>query len=408
VSVDAEASLAERVALYRRRLGLSQVELAARLGRSESWLSQVERGVRSVDRLSVLTRLAQALDVPVSDLSPSKPADAVGPQAVEVGYVDELRLLLSGSAALAVTLGTEDPLPVVAEDARAWAAECWELAHGSRYRELTAKLTEVIPALESGIRASVGSRRRPLQEALTAVYLSASAVLAKLDEPEGAWLAADRAAGIAQGLGRPAVMAGTQWRLALGLLSARRLDQSRHVAENTVGALTPLVADDAAPDLLSVWGALHLTLALVSARDGQRKATRAHLAVARKAAERVGEGRNELTTEFGPSNVAAHAVAAAVELGDAGEALERAEELDLTAFSVERQARVLLDVARAYDQLRRPADALRSLMDAEALAPEQVQDHPIVREVVRSLLQQAGRRPSVELRAFADRLGAAD
>lgn len=69
VSTDGETPLGERVAHLRRRLGLSQVELAAQLGRSESWLSQVERGVRSVDRLSVLTKLAQALDVPVADLA---------------------------------------------------------------------------------------------------------------------------------------------------------------------------------------------------------------------------------------------------------------------------------------------------------------------------------------------------
>jgi transcriptional regulator with XRE-family HTH domain len=408
MSADAASSLGERVAQYRRRLGLSQIELAARLGRSESWLSQVERGVRSVDRLSVLTKLAQALDVPVADLSPSSPAETASVVPAGAGYVDDLRLLLSGAAALPVVLGSEEPVSVPAEDANAWADECWELAHASQYRELATRLQVVVPALESAVRSVAGARRRPVQEALTGVYLAASAVLAKLDEPEGAWLAADRAAGIAQGLGRPAVMAGTQWRMALGLLSTRRLDQARHVAGRAVAALRPLVGDDASPELLSVWGALHLALAITSAREGQRKQTRDHLAIARRAADRLGEGRNYLTTEFGPSNVAAHAVAAAVELGDAGEALERAEDLDMTAFSPERQARVLIDVARAYDQLRRPADALRCLLDAEALAPEQVQDHAIVREVVRSLLQQAGRRASTELRSFSDRLGATD
>jgi transcriptional regulator with XRE-family HTH domain len=44
--------IGERIKLYRRRRGLSQPKLAQLIGRSESWLSQVERGVRSVDRLS--------------------------------------------------------------------------------------------------------------------------------------------------------------------------------------------------------------------------------------------------------------------------------------------------------------------------------------------------------------------
>jgi ribosome-binding protein aMBF1 (putative translation factor) len=45
------AGTGERIAVYRRRRGLSQAALAGLVGRSESWLSQVERGIRSVDRL---------------------------------------------------------------------------------------------------------------------------------------------------------------------------------------------------------------------------------------------------------------------------------------------------------------------------------------------------------------------
>ena len=46
--------IGERIKLYRRRRGLSHPKLAQLIGRSESWLSQVERGVRSVDRLSTI------------------------------------------------------------------------------------------------------------------------------------------------------------------------------------------------------------------------------------------------------------------------------------------------------------------------------------------------------------------
>src|SRR5680860_604444 len=61
-------SLGERIAAYRRRRGLSQATLAGLVGRSESWLSQVERGIRSVDRLSVLLDLARVLRVEVEAL----------------------------------------------------------------------------------------------------------------------------------------------------------------------------------------------------------------------------------------------------------------------------------------------------------------------------------------------------
>jgi transcriptional regulator with XRE-family HTH domain len=58
----------ERIAYHRKRLGLSQVEFAGLVGRSESWVSQVERGVRPVDRMSVLQRVADVLSVSVAEL----------------------------------------------------------------------------------------------------------------------------------------------------------------------------------------------------------------------------------------------------------------------------------------------------------------------------------------------------
>lgn len=89
MSEEAAAPLGERVARQRRRLGLSQVELGARLGRSESWVSQVERGVRSVDRLSVLTKLAEALGVPVAKLTGEAPEMV---RVVDAGDIHHLRL----------------------------------------------------------------------------------------------------------------------------------------------------------------------------------------------------------------------------------------------------------------------------------------------------------------------------
>lgn len=54
-------SAGQRIARTRRRRGLSQAALAGLVGRSESWLSQVERGKRAIDSHSVLSRLAEVL-----------------------------------------------------------------------------------------------------------------------------------------------------------------------------------------------------------------------------------------------------------------------------------------------------------------------------------------------------------
>lgn len=55
--------LGQRVAHLRRRRGISQLTLAGRMGRSESWISKVERGERRIDRVSVIEQLATVLDV---------------------------------------------------------------------------------------------------------------------------------------------------------------------------------------------------------------------------------------------------------------------------------------------------------------------------------------------------------
>jgi transcriptional regulator with XRE-family HTH domain len=64
--------IGERIAIYRRRRGLTQLVLAGLIGRSESWLSQVERGIRPIDRLSVLIDIAHVLKVNVTDLTGSR------------------------------------------------------------------------------------------------------------------------------------------------------------------------------------------------------------------------------------------------------------------------------------------------------------------------------------------------
>ena len=67
--MELDRPIGERIAIYRRRRGISQAVLAGLVGRSESWLSQVERGTRSVDRLSVLIDIAKVLKVDVGTLT---------------------------------------------------------------------------------------------------------------------------------------------------------------------------------------------------------------------------------------------------------------------------------------------------------------------------------------------------
>jgi transcriptional regulator with XRE-family HTH domain len=59
----------QRIARARRRRGLSQAVLAGLVGRSESWLSQIERGRRRIDSHAVLTRLAEVLRIDIEQIT---------------------------------------------------------------------------------------------------------------------------------------------------------------------------------------------------------------------------------------------------------------------------------------------------------------------------------------------------
>ncbi|WP_416382265.1 helix-turn-helix domain-containing protein [Nocardia transvalensis] len=63
-----DLTIGERVAWYRRRRGMSQEALGGLVGRTEDWVSRVENNRISLDRLSVIRLLADALDVSLGDL----------------------------------------------------------------------------------------------------------------------------------------------------------------------------------------------------------------------------------------------------------------------------------------------------------------------------------------------------
>jgi len=72
-------------------------------------------------------------------------------------------------------------------------------------------------------------------------------------------------------------------------------------------------------------------------------------------------------------------------------------------LSPKRQARYLIDLARAHVMRRHTGDALRCLQQAEQLAPEQARSNRAAREAARDLVQLASRRTNQELRELAER-----
>ena len=398
---DYQKALGRKIAVERRRRGLSQPELARMVDRSVAWVSQVERGVRKVDRMSVLEALAAALDVPLAELAAEAPV--VAAVTGEPPGAGGLRLVLSGAYALRAMLdGRRAP---ALSTLRTKTRKAWELTHAGRYTELSELLRGLVPDLETAARAVPEDQRAEVFELMAATYQACSAALAKLGEPDAAWIAADRAMAAADRAGNPLMVAAGAFRLVFVFINARRYDQAEETTRTAAEALQPMV-NQGTPQAMSLWGGLTLQRAIIASRVNDPDAAYSYLERAAQVAARVGEGRNDYNTEFGPANVTLYEIAVAVELGDAGRALRAAAAVDTTGLSAERCARMLIDVARAQAQRRQIGEAVAALREAEQITPEQVRGHELARQLVSDLLTMQD-PPSAELRELAGRLGAA-
>ena len=81
VFTDAYASFLTVVIGARRRAGVTQIELGARLGKTQSFVSTYERGVRRIDIVEFYA-IARALDLVPSNLF--QEVERLLPQRVEI------------------------------------------------------------------------------------------------------------------------------------------------------------------------------------------------------------------------------------------------------------------------------------------------------------------------------------
>src|SRR5437016_13680796 len=66
------------IAAHRRAVGITQADLAGRVGRSVQWVSAVEQGRRHADRLTDLLRIATVVRCTIDDLI-GRPVDTLAP-----------------------------------------------------------------------------------------------------------------------------------------------------------------------------------------------------------------------------------------------------------------------------------------------------------------------------------------
>ena len=348
--------------------------------------------------MSVLETIAIALEIPLVELAAEAPVVAAVTE--EPPGAGELRLVLSSAYALQAMLG-DGRAPAV-RALRARAGKAWELTHAGRYTELTNLLHGLVPDLETVARSAPEDHRAEAFELLATTYQACSAALAKLGEPDVAWIAADRAMAAAERTGDPLLVAAGAFRLVFVFIAARHYGQAEETARTAANALQPM-AEEGNSQAMSLWGGLTLQRAVIAARVNDADTAYRQLEQAALTAEELGEGRNDYNTEFGPANVGLYEIAIATELGDAGRALRVAAAVDTSGLSAERRGRMLIDVARAHGQRRQVTEAVAALGEAAEITPEQVRGHELVRKLVSDLLTMQD-PPGGELRELAGRL----
>ncbi|MFE6744732.1 helix-turn-helix domain-containing protein [Kitasatospora purpeofusca] len=423
------------ISLRRSVLGWTQLRLAAEVGRSEDWMSLVERDMRQVKDLTLLQRFAEVLGVDLAEL-------IVLPQPAAERTRSRPRK--PASATLASTSAAEEddvrrrPFMALAAAALLAPATAQQVAHA----EAAAPLAGLEDLLLYGANRIPSPRREPSQEAVAASLVTsrrefkaaqydllARALPGRIAAAEMVGSAEERSRNVARLYNiavRLCIKVGTNNLVAItadraltaarlggdALITAeaqrmvssswRRQGSLARATDIVVVAAEDLLADASVSETarLATRGDLYATAAYTAAKTGDR--SYAH-ALIREAADSAAAASRSSGLLEGVQGVALHELSVHYELGDAGRAIEMAATIDPAALpTAERQARFFTDVARAFDQWGKPEQCYRALLAAEEAAPQEVR-RGAVRDLATGLLRHDRKLPGV--RDFAARAG---
>lgn len=207
-----ELPIGRRVALWRTRRRMTQQMLADRLGKSKSWVDKVERGVRALDKFSVIHDIAEVLRVDAAALvgRDTRPGTIAGAHGL-----DDVRAALA-QYDLSPT-GRDCRLVVPTGELGRRVAHAWLTYQHAHYPQLVRLVPDLLRDARS---AHAGSATDDVAGLLVQVYRITASLLVKLGEPDVAWLAADRAMIVAAG--SPSWTAGAAVSLGQALRAAGR------------------------------------------------------------------------------------------------------------------------------------------------------------------------------------------
>ncbi|WP_255292652.1 helix-turn-helix domain-containing protein [Micromonospora sp. WMMA1996] len=365
-----------RVAYWRGRRKLSQQVFADRLGKSKSWVDKVERGVRSLDKLSTLQEIARVLRIDTAAL--------VGQDATPVhtmGRGDGVERIRAALSRYEIPLGKPVGGPVVPVDRMLRdVGYAWTTFQYARYPQVI----DLAPTLLVNAQRTHAEAPESGRASLVEAYRVTAALLVKLGDAELAWLAVDRA--MLAATGDRELVAGAAVQLGQVLRALGRAREARSVMLSAAYRIAPPVIDDGASAELSLCGTLLIQASLAAAQDGNEAAAGELLDEAAGMAERVGDGCDHHRTGFGPTAVDLARAVVAVEVGDAHAAIAWHEKATTRSgwrwLPAEHRAAHLLDVARAHLHAGDVGNAARLLTKAERTAPAEITHRPVAQDIL--------------------------
>ena len=392
----------QRVAWHRVRRGLPQEALAGLVGRTEDWLSKIENDRAPLDRLSVIRSLAEALGVTIYDLI-RDPVASTGDH--QPRGVVELRAVLMDYKQLSPLLsviekdGRTPPLAPLYRDVN----QVMRAYQESKYGDMLRRIPELLTQAQVAANEYSGEDRRTAHRVLALAGQSAAMILAKLGEGDLAWIASQRGLAAAEQSEDVAIIGSLLRSVIHSLHSDGRAENARDMTGRAADYLRTRL-DASEPRIISVYGTLLLPGAIAAARSNDRSTATEYLAEATDMASLLGQDANHVWTAFGPTNVQIHKVTAAMSLGDVQVALDLIPHIDTRRLPAERRVRHSLEVVNAYHARNRIGDAVEELLKAERVAPEQVHEHMMSRQLVLRLRSTASGKRDRRLAELARRM----
>jgi transcriptional regulator with XRE-family HTH domain len=393
--------IGSRIAEARKLRGLTQSGLAMLVPCSSSLVSQVERGVRPATPWLVAA-VARTLQTDVPQLLGQPYRGATERTDRVHASIPQIRIAMNYWDVPPDLAAAPRPLDTI----RADIAKTSHYLDTVDYLQLGRHLPGLIEELSAILHASAGTQRKQAAELLMYAYIAAKSMAYRLGYIDLVSVAVEHATWAARETDNPELLALMAEERCQIFFATGAYEAGLKFIDRAYREYQPLLANHDSG--LAIAGAMHLRAAIMAARDGTRRPDAwDYLAQADEAGQRLGSDTNHYGLIFGPTNVKIHAVATAIELDDADEAIRRSEGFEpANAVPAERSSHHYIDLARAQLVAGQRDQAQRSLTTADKLAPQHMRNHPMARETVTGLVRLHTRVPE-SLRSMARRMGVA-